>query len=99
MTDTNITWIEPRIDQVERRLSDLETEVSLLKRNKPGRRAKTLSNLKQPGVCAIDSDIDSATCPDANVYRHQQGCRGTACVRVNAEYYDDYRAKARNGAS
>jgi hypothetical protein len=89
---------DTRLDVVEERLDVLETEVASLKRNKPGRRAAVLTNLHQPGVCAMHEGIDSAECPNANVYRHQQGCRGTACVRENSEYYAGYRAKEHNGA-
>jgi hypothetical protein len=89
---------DTRLDVVEERLDQLETEVAALQRNKPGRRAKVLTNLRQPGVCALHEDIDSAECSDANVYRHQQGCRGTGCVIANTEYYAEYRAKAANGA-
>lgn len=89
---------DARLDVVEDRLDQLETDVAILKKNKPGRRAKVLSNLRQPGVCALHDEMDSAECPDANVYRHQQGCRGTACVVANQAYYEEYRAKARNGA-
>ena len=72
----------------------LETEVALLRKAKPGRKPRIIeSELRKPGVCAITPEMDSAECPDANVYRHQQGCRGTACVQVNTNYYEEYRAK------
>jgi hypothetical protein len=48
-------------------------------------------------VCALDGERDSVECPDANVYRHQQGCRGVACVREYRDYYSDYR-KRRGGS-
>jgi hypothetical protein len=85
---------DTRLDVVEERLDQLEADVAGLKRNKPGRKAAVLTNLRMPGVCAMHADIDSAECPDANVYRHQQGCRGTGCVRENQEYYAGYRSKA-----
>lgn len=89
MSDTRLAVVEERLDQ-------LEEDVASLKKNKPGRRAKVLTNLRQSGVCALHEDMDSAECPDANVYRHQQGCRGTACVKANQEYYAEYRAKTRD---
>jgi len=44
-------------------------------------------------ICALDETRDSAECPDATVYRHQQGCRGVACVRRYTDYYSDYRKR------
>jgi len=35
--------------------------------------------IRQRDVCALDPSRDSATCPDASIYRYQSGCHGKAC--------------------
>jgi hypothetical protein len=58
---------------------------------KPGRKAKLMVQTNSPGVCGLDPDRDDTTCPDAGVYRYQQGCKGTACVAANTAYYANRR--------
>lgn len=76
---------------IEDRITSLERRVDTLESNRPGRKAKPLIR-SEVGVCGLHPDIDSATCTDATVYRHQQGCLGTACVLANETYYREYRA-------
>lgn len=80
------------VDVLETRVSTLEERFLTLESARPGRKKKPII-AKEQGVCGIDPSRDSATCPDANVYRHQQGCRGDACCAANTAYYVEYRAK------
>ena len=59
---------------------------------KGGRPAKPIQ-VSEAGICGVEPEIDSATCPYASVYRRQQGCKGDACVRVSSEYYAEYKKK------
>jgi hypothetical protein len=78
--------------QVQERLVLLESKVASLEKARPGRK-KVPILVKKDGVCGINPDRDSSTCPDAGVYRHQQGCKGTACAKINEDYYKKYRAE------
>lgn len=60
----------------------------------PGRKAKPII-CKEQGVCGIDPERDSASCPDASIYRRQLGCLGTACVGLSTSYFREYRRKER----
>lgn len=79
---------------VEDRISALEKRVEFLEKERPGRRMRP-NVTSQTGVCGIVPERDSATCPDASIYRYQQGCRGESCVKIHKDYYADYRAKRR----
>jgi hypothetical protein len=74
------------------RLARLEARVDALEAARPGRKGKPII-VSAEGVCGIDPERDSATCPDASLWRRQRGCKGTACVREATEYYDNYRKK------
>lgn len=84
-------------------VNDLRERVEALESTKVGRKKKALLRPHEVGVCALNEDpesevnsppcFDSATCPDSSIYRYQQGCRGTACVEKNHDYYVEYRAK------
>lgn len=87
MTDTPVS--------MEERVSALEQRVSFLEKERPGRRMRP-NVTSQSGVCGIDPSCDSKTCPDASIYRYQQGCQGDRCTEINRAYYADYRAKKRN---
>ena len=66
-----------------------------LESERPGRKAKPLIALRQDGVCAVSPDINSAGCPDASIFRYQQGCHGTACkLKQHAAYERRRDAKA-----
>lgn len=69
-------------------ISERLEEVERKRRVKP----RTVSEL---GVCALNPEIDSSVCPNATVYRHQQGCQGKSCKDVSRRYYAEYRAKRR----
>lgn len=77
---------------IEQRLEALEQRVASLEKERPGRRLKP-NVTSQPGVCGINPDCDSKDCADASIYRYQQGCLGEKCVKINRDYYADYRAK------
>lgn len=71
----------------------LEQRVEALEANRPGRKAKPLVALRQDGICAVSPDIDSVTCPDASIFRYQQGCHGDKC---KAKQHDAYQRRKVN---
>ena len=71
---------------------NLAERVEFLEKKRPGRKPKPIV-VSQAGVCGVDPDRDSETCPDASIYRNQHGCKGIACKRITDAYYDEYRAK------
>lgn len=73
----------------------LVKRVDALEANRPGRKAKPLIALRQDGVCAVSPEIDSSECPDASIFRYQQGCHGTRCkAKQHAAYERRKDAKA-----
>lgn len=89
-----ITFLEAAFTELSNRMAALEQAVMDIKSSKPGRKGKPLLT-SEVGVCGLDPTRDSAQCQDSTIYRYQQGCRGTACVEINRNYYNDYRAKQR----
>lgn len=79
------TW-----DDLVARVDTLETKVALLEGERPGRKRKPIV-VSEQGTCGVDPGSDSATCPDASIYRRRQGCLGTACVALNKTYYHNRR--------
>jgi hypothetical protein len=77
---------------IEQRIAALEKRVEFLEKERPGRRMKP-NVASTPGICGVDPSQDSKECPNASIYRHQQGCLGESCVQINREYYSTYRAK------
>jgi hypothetical protein len=76
----------------------LVKRVDALEANRPGRKAKPLVALRQDGVCAVSPDIDSTECPDASIFRYQQGCHGTRCkAKQHAAY--ERRKSAKDAAA
>lgn len=73
---------------VEQRLAAVEQRIHLLESERPGRKPKPLLVIRQRGVCAIDPNRDSATCPEASIYRYQSGCHGDACRLKQHEAYE-----------
>lgn len=73
---------------VEQRLLAVEQRINLLESERPGRKPKPLLVIRQRGVCAIDPNRDSATCPEASIYRYQSGCHGDACRLKQHEAYE-----------
>mgnify|MGYP000508836123 CR=1 FL=1 len=84
--------LERRLSLLEDLVAALASELEEVKARRPGPKPAKLVAPKQPGVCAIDPDCDSYSCDRASIYRHQQGCRGTACVIKNNDYYADRRS-------
>lgn len=80
------------VESLEASVDRLRERIEYLESSRPGRKKKPIV-AKEKGVCGIDPSRDSTTCPDANLYRHQQGCRGAACCAANTGYYAEYRAK------
>jgi hypothetical protein len=76
------------------RLARLEARVDALERKRPGRKGLPIL-VSEEGVCGVDPERDSETCGDASLWRRQRGCLGKACVREAAEYYTEYRKRAR----
>src|SRR6516164_3547963 len=93
MSHTEIHINEPGAS-IEERVAALEKQVEFLSKDRPGRKMKP-NITSQPGVCGIDPARDSSICPDASIYRYQNGCQGDKCVQINRDYYSDYRAKRR----
>jgi hypothetical protein len=83
------------IAALQEQIHDLYVRVEKLENERPGRKATPMVAPDQPGVCGLDPECNSAECESASVYRYQQGCRGTACVQANSEYYAAYRKKRR----
>lgn len=77
-------------EELEARLAALETRVKALEDNRPGRKGRPIL-ISQDGVCALVPGRDSSICEEASLYRRQQGCKGTACIRKASEYYAEYR--------
>ena len=75
---------------LEEQVKALQQALEEAQASRPGRKAKKLL-VSEAGVCGIDPTRDSATCPDASLYRRQKGCKGTACVGLASEYYKNYR--------
>lgn len=80
--------LRQQVEEMSERIARLEGK---------SRREAKVPLVKETGVCGLNPEIDSAVCPNATVYRHQQGCMGTACTEVNRRYYAEYRAKRRSG--
>lgn len=78
------------------RVAALEERVLKLEGERSGRKALPIVTSEE-GVCGIDPDCDSSKCELSSIYRHQQGCRGTACVEKTSQYYKDYRSKQAAG--
>ena len=79
--------------ELEQTVEDLKSRTELLEqRNRAGRKPKPLLST-DAGTCGIDPESDDKACPNASVYRYQQGCRGASCVDVNQTYYAQYREK------
>jgi len=72
---------------LEQRVKALEDQVKTLNLERPGRKAKPMLVLRQKGVCAIDPERNSATCPDSSIFRYQNGCHGTACMQEQQNAY------------
>lgn len=77
---------------IETRIATLEARVDYLEKGRSGRKPKPIL-VSVEGVCGVDPAIDSATCPNASLYRRQQGCMGVACTQKSSEYYANYRAE------
>ena len=79
-------------EDLAERVAALEARVVTLERlqqpRRGGRPGKKLV-VQAEGVCGLDPDRDSSTCPDASLYRRRQGCQGTACALASSTYYKD----------
>jgi hypothetical protein len=80
-------------DDTEARLTALEARVTDLETRRKGGRPRKPIVVSAEGVCGVDPERDSSTCPDASIYRRQKGCLGTACTAIASEYYATYRNK------
>lgn len=72
------------------RFAALEARVEALEKGRSGRKAKPIL-VSAENVCALDPTRDSAECPDASLYRRNQGCLGKACFAASSQYYKDRR--------
>jgi hypothetical protein len=76
-----LTSLTYKVEALNKRVESLEA-------SRPGRKAKPLIALRQDGVCAVSPDIDSSECPNASIFRYQQGCHGTACKARQHNAYE-----------
>jgi len=83
------------VTEIEQRVARLESLVEELRGQRPGRKGKPIL-VSVEGVCGVDPDSDSASCPHASLHRRQKGCKGTACVQAASEYYANYRKKGKS---
>lgn len=72
--------------KAEARLLRIEARLDALEGHRPGRKALPIVVSKE-GVCGVDPDRDSATCPNASMWRRQKGCLGTACAAQATAYW------------
>ena len=79
-TTARLVLLEAHVENLIERVYELETS------RKGGRPSKKLV-VKAEGVCGLDPERDSSTCPDASLYRRRQGCQGVACVQASSTYY------------
>jgi hypothetical protein len=74
------------------RLAALEERVAALELERPGRSPMPIL-VSQRGVCGVDPDSNSITCPHASLYRRRKGCLGHGCQQASSEYYERYRTQ------
>ena len=75
---------------LEARVEALEAKVEALEGERPGRKALQIL-VSEKGVCGVDPESDSTTCPHGTLHRRRMGCLGDACQRAAREYYNNYR--------
>jgi hypothetical protein len=80
--EEQVEYLMLQVGLLTARLNQMENK------RKGGRPSKKLL-VKAEGVCGLDPERDSASCPDASLYRRRQGCGGEACRRISADYYKD----------
>src|SRR5215831_458651 len=80
------------LTQLQHDVTELKVRVRSLEAERPGRKPRPLIATKQLNVCAIDPSRDSTKCPDASIYRYQNGCHGAACRRMQHEAYERRKA-------
>jgi hypothetical protein len=93
----DLSSLQQELSDLHGKYTALEAQVEFLMKERPGRKMKPNVVSKQ-GVCGINPDCNSAECPDASIYRYQQGCQGELCVKINRDYYAEYRAKRKANA-
>lgn len=86
----------PDTPRVNDRISALEKRITVLESERPGRKPQPLLAIRQRGICGLDPSRDSATCPEASIYRYQNGCHGDACRAKQHNAYE--RRKTRKEA-
>ena len=77
---------------LEARVASIERKVAALEGERPGRKALPII-VSEMGVCGVDPESDSTTCPHASLYRRRKGCLGVSCTAKAADYYDEYRSR------
>lgn len=76
------------------RLARIEARLDALEAERPGRKGLPIV-VSEEGVCGIDPERDSASCPNASLWRKQKGCQGTACLEKAAAYFSSYRTRTK----
>ena len=82
MLQARLVLLEAHVENLIERVYELENK------RKGGRPSKKLL-VQAEGVCGLDPERDSSTCPDATLYRRRQGCGGIACTLASSEYYKE----------
>jgi hypothetical protein len=80
---------QEQIDYLIFQVGLLTARVTQLESQRKGGRPAKKITVHVEGVCGVDPDRDSSTCPDASLYRRRQGCQGIACARASSEYYKE----------
>ena len=80
------------VEALRAELASVKQQLAALEAKRPGRKRVPIV-VSEVGICGIDPERDAASCPDASIYRRQQGCKGTACMNVTSAYWASYRNK------
>lgn len=72
--------------------TQLEKRVEALEKHRSGRKGRPII-VSETGICGLDPDRNSTLCPEASLYRRNQGCMGEACLK-KASKYSDRRSKS-----
>lgn len=81
LVQARLQLLEAHVENLIERVHELETKP------RAGRKAKPIL-VKAEGVCGVDPDRESSTCPDASLYRSNSGCKGDACRAKAKTYYE-----------
>ena len=84
-----------RILSLETQVAELTERIEHLESSRPGRKALPMTPIE--GLCAVEPGRDPSTCPNASLYRRQQGCTGVGCKLAASKYWSEYRRNRAQG--